>query len=206
MLNIGVFASGNGSNFRAIHKAILEGRLPASIRLMLSNNSQAGALAYAREQGIPAVHFSTKTEPDESRYAQAMLDLCTAHGVDFVALAGYMKLLPPALVRAYRHRIVNIHPALLPRFGGPGMYGMRVHEAVIAAGVPESGATVHVVDEIYDHGAIVLQKTIPVLPGDTPEALATRVLEVEHEIYPEALALFAAGRVRFDGDAIIITR
>lgn len=205
MLNIGVFASGNGSNFRAIHRAISDGRLDAAIRLVLSNNSQAGALAYAREQELPAVHFSTKTVPDETRYAGAMLELCAARGVEFIALAGYMKLLPTEMVRAYRRRILNIHPALLPRFGGPGMYGMRVHEAVIAAGVPESGATVHVVDEAYDHGAIVLQKSIPVLPGETPESLAARVLEIEHEIYPEALSLFAAGRIRFDGDTIIIT-
>jgi phosphoribosylglycinamide formyltransferase 1 len=115
----------------------------------------------------------------------------SAHRVNFIVLAGYMKRIHPRVIGAYRRRIINIHPALLPRHGGPGMYGHHVHEAVIAAGDRLSGATVHFVDEEYDHGSIVLQKTVSVAPSDTPETLAAKVLEIEHEIYPEAIRRLA---------------
>nr|WP_243665078.1 phosphoribosylglycinamide formyltransferase [Rhodothermus marinus] len=122
-----------------------------------------------------------------------MLEVLRAHDVELVALAGYLKKIPDNVVAAYRNRILNIHPSLLPAFGGPGMYGRRVHEAVLNYGVRWTGATVHLVDEEYDHGPIVLQEPVPVLPDDTPETLAARVLEVEHRLYPEALRLFAEG-------------
>jgi len=120
------------------------------------------------------------------------------HQIDFIALAGYLKKLPAAIVREFRNRIVNIHPALLPSFGGKGMYGIHVHEAVLKAGVKVTGVTVHLVDEEYDHGPIVLQRAVEVHDDDTPETLAQRVLQVEHELYPEALQLFAEGRIRVD--------
>jgi phosphoribosylglycinamide formyltransferase-1 len=192
MLSIAVFGSGAGSNFRAILTAIQQGDIPAArISLVLSNNSGAGILGIARANALPAIHLSRKQFPDERSFADTILSTLGDHGVNFIALAGYMKQVPPVVVGAYRGRIVNIHPALLPRFGGAGMYGMRVHEAVLAAGDTTSGATVHYVDEEYDHGPVVLQQTVPVLPGDTPELLAARVLAAEHELYPAAIRRIA---------------
>ena len=177
MLSIAVFGSGAGSNFMAILTAIQQGNLPAArISLVLSNNSGAGILGIARANGLPAIHLSRKQFPDERSFADTVLSTLRDHGANFIALAGYMKQVPPEVVAAYRKRIVNIHPALLPRFGGAGMYGLRVHEAVLASGETTSGATVHYVDEEYDNGPVVLQQTVPVLPGDTPASLAARVL------------------------------
>jgi phosphoribosylglycinamide formyltransferase-1 len=195
MLNIAVLGSGRGSNFQAILAAMRQGKLPgARVCLVISNNSDAGILEVARSNALPAIHLSQKQFPDESVFADAMLGEFRRHGVDLIVLAGYMKRIPPRIVETYRGRIVNIHPALLPRFGGQGMYGARVHEAVLAAGELVSGATVHYVDEEYDHGRIILQKTVRVLPGDTPSTLAERVLAVEHEIYPEAIKIIAGER------------
>lgn len=192
MLNIAVFGSGAGSNFMAILTAIQQGNLPAArISLVLSNNSGAGILGIARANGLPAIHLSRKQFPDERSFADTVLSTLRDHGANFIALAGYMKQVPPEVVAAYRKRIVNIHPALLPRFGGAGMYGLRVHEAVLASGETTSGATVHYVDEEYDNGPVVLQQTVPVLPGDTPASLAARVLAAEHQIYPAAIGRIA---------------
>lgn len=192
MLNIAVFGSGRGSNFQSILTAIEQGIVSgARISVVMSNNQGAGILAIARAHALPALHLSQKQFPDEETFTAAMLSALKKHKTDFIALAGYLKRVPPAVVAAYRNRIVNIHPALLPRFGGAGMYGLRVHEAVIASGERVSGATVHYVDEEYDRGPIVLQKTVPVLPGDTPESLAARVLALEHELYPEAISIIA---------------
>ncbi|MBM4161340.1 MAG: phosphoribosylglycinamide formyltransferase [Ignavibacteria bacterium] len=194
-MNIGVFASGRGSNFQAILNAIHQGYLPARVTLLLSNKSDAGALEIARSNGIATAHLSQKQFPDEELYVAAVLAALKEHDVHVIALAGYLKMIPTAVVRAYRNRILNIHPALLPWFGGPGMYGHHVHEAVLASGMKISGATVHIVDEEYDHGPIVIQKTVPIEQQDTPETLAARVLTVEHEIYPLALKAFAENRV-----------
>jgi len=195
-LDIAVIGSGRGSNFQAILSAIAQGRIPRTrIRLVISNNSTAGILGIARDHALPAVHLSQKQFPDEQAFVDALLKVLREHDVNLIALAGYMKQLPAQLVRAYKNRIINIHPALLPKFGGQGMYGMHVHEAAIAAGETVSGATVHAVDEEYDHGSILLQRTIPVLPGDTPETLAARVLSVEHQLYPEALRMIAEGEI-----------
>jgi phosphoribosylglycinamide formyltransferase-1 len=192
MLSIAVFGSGAGSNFMAILTAIQQGNLPAArISLVLSNNSGAGILGIARANGLPAIHLSRKQFPDERSFADTVLSTLRDHGANFIALAGYMKQVPPEVVAAYRKRIVNIHPALLPRFGGAGMYGLRVHEAVLASGETTSGATVHYVDEEYDNGPVVLQQTVPVLPGDTPASLAARVLAAEHQIYPAAIGRIA---------------
>ncbi|MFN3384979.1 MAG: phosphoribosylglycinamide formyltransferase [Candidatus Thermochlorobacter sp.] len=184
---LAVFCSGHGSNFRALHRHIQERHLPCQIVLCVSNNSQCGAMQFAREQGIATLHLSSKTHPDKTAFAGAMLNALDAHGIDLILLAGYMKKVPPEVVAAYPKRILNIHPALLPKFGGEGMYGMHVHQAVIAAGEKESGATVHFVDTDYDTGEIILQRAVPVLPDDTPETLAERVRTLEHELYAEAL-------------------
>lgn len=201
MLRLAVFVSGRGSNLRSIQKAIRERRLTAEIVAVISNSDGAPALAFAESEGIPV--FSLEGTPVQE-HARAILDFTRANGADFIALAGYMKLIPAEVVAAFRHRMVNIHPALLPDFGGKGMYGRRVHEAVIASGAAVSGATVHLVDEEYDRGPIVLQRSVPVEEDDTPETLAARVLEVEHDIYPEALQLFAERRIDIIDNRIII--
>ena len=200
-LNIAVFASGKGSNFKAILEAINSGSLPNShIVLVISNNAEAGALVTAREQGIPAMHVSRSQFGSDDEFNIALLALLHHHGANFIVLAGYLKLVDKRIIQTFRGRIVNIHPALLPAFGGRGMYGMKVHEAVIKAGVPKSGATVHIVDEEYDRGPIVLQKEVQVAEGETPESLAAKVLEIEHQLYPEALRLFAEGHFPLDGE------
>ncbi len=204
MINIGVFASGRGSNFQAILNAIQEGLLPARVVLVLSNKGDAGALEIARAYSLAAVHLSQKQFPDESSFAAAMLDVLKKHNVQIVALAGYLKKIPLTVVREYRNRILNIHPALLPSFGGAGMYGHYVHEAVIASGAKFSGATVHLVDEEYDRGLIVLQKAVAVEVCDTPETLAEKVLTIEHEIYPLALKAFAENRVTINERSVWI--
>jgi phosphoribosylglycinamide formyltransferase-1 len=196
MLNIGVFGSGRGSNFQAIVDAIARGDLPnATIAVVVSNNSPAGMLSIARANSLPAIHLSMNQFAGEEEFVRAQLEALRAHGVNCIVLAGYMKKLHPRIIAAYRNSILNIHPALLPAFGGQGMFGMRVHEAVISSGSPVSGATVHLVDEEYDHGSILLQKSVPVDRGETPESLAAKVLRIEHELYPEALRLIAEGKI-----------
>jgi phosphoribosylglycinamide formyltransferase-1 len=196
MLDIAVLGSGRGSNFQAILREIQRGTVPsARVCLVISNNSTAGILQIARANSIPAIHLSQRQFPEEAQFVDRFLEVLQQHGVNFIALAGYMKRLHPRIIDSYRNRIVNIHPGLLPKYGGEGMFGMHVHEAVIAAGDRISGATVHFVDEEYDHGAILLQRTVTVASDDTPETLAAKVLTVEHELYPEALRLIAEGKV-----------
>ena len=192
---LGIFASGRGSNFQAILNSIREGWLDAEIRLLLSNNPDAGAITTAKENNIPAAVISSGDFSPRSLFVDAMLSALSRHGVQLIALAGYMKKIPIEVISAYRNRIVNIHPALLPSFGGKGMYGHYVHEAVIEQGCKVTGVTVHIVDEVYDHGPIVAQRCVPVEENDTAATLAAHVLKVEHQLYPEVLQLFALGRV-----------
>jgi phosphoribosylglycinamide formyltransferase-1 len=199
-MNIAIFASGRGSNFKAILNAIDAGELPARASLLLSNRSDAGAMETAREHCIPTIHISRKMFASEEEFAYRMLGALDERKAELIALAGYLKHIPPGVIERYRNRIVNIHPALLPSFGGQGMYGHFVHEAVIASGVKVSGATVHLVDEEYDRGPILLQKTVDVGLHDTPESLAEKVLKLEHEIFPLALKAFAEGRVKIEGN------
>ncbi len=203
-MRLAVFASGGGTNFQAIVDAVERGEVPAAVALCLSNKADAGVLDRARRHHVPTAVLDRAAFATDDAYAAAMLERLAAHGVDFIALAGYMKKIPAAVVGAFHGRIVNVHPALLPAFGGKGMYGGRVHAAVLAHGVRWTGATVHLVDEDYDTGPIVLQEPVPVLPGDTPEALAARVLAVEHRLYPEALRLFAEGRIVLEGRLVRI--
>ena len=186
-MRLAVAISGRGSNLAALLAALPAGA-PAEVALALSNRAAAG-LDLARRHGIPTLTLADPADGHE------WLDALAAHRIDLIVLAGYLKLVPPAVVERFRERIVNIHPALLPAFGGPGMYGHRVHEAVIASGQRTSGATVHLVDEAYDRGAILAQERVPVLPDDTADTLAARVLEVEHRLLPAVvLAAAAAGR------------
>jgi phosphoribosylglycinamide formyltransferase-1 len=187
-MRIAVAVSGRGSNLEALLHA-LPASGPASVELVLSNRAGAGGLDVARQHGVEAAVLFDPAD------AAAWLDPLARARIDLIVLAGYLKLVPPAVVERYRGRILNIHPALLPAFGGPGMYGHRVHEAVLASGATESGATVHVVDEVYDRGPILAQARVPVLPGDTADTLAARVLAAEHRLLPAVVrAAAAAGR------------
>lgn len=189
-MNICVLASGRGSNLESVINSQKQGKIKSRIAVVISNNSNSNALNIARTNQIPAIHLSRVRFESDSQYAEAFLNILKEHAVDLIVLAGYMKLLPLGVVKTYKNRIINIHPALLPDFGGKGMYGMFVHEAIIKKGVKFSGATVHIVDEVYDNGPIVLQEKVEVLENDTPETLQKRVLEIEHKILPEAIKLF----------------
>jgi phosphoribosylglycinamide formyltransferase-1 len=204
-LRIAVFGSGRGSNFGAIVNAIRAGKLPNSrVVVVISNNAGAGILEIARRENIPGIHLSGKQFADENEFVGAQLRVLREYEVNFIVLAGYMKRLHPRVIGTFRNRIVNIHPALLPGFGGQGMYGEHVHRAVLARGERESGATVHLVDEEYDRGPVVLRRTVPVFPTDTVETLAARVLKVEHELYPEAIRLFAEGKIRLEDREVVV--
>ncbi len=195
---LAVLASHGGSNMQAVLHRTLAGELDASVVLVISNNSRSGALDRARRQDIPWMHLSGRTHPEPGALDAAICSALLEVNAEVILLAGYMKKLGPVTLEAFRGRILNIHPALLPRHGGHGMYGMRPHEAVLAAGDRESGATVHVVDGEYDHGRVLRQHRVPVLPGDTPQTLQQRVLAVEHTLFSEVVADIAGGRLTLD--------
>lgn len=197
-LRIGALASGGGSNLQAVIDAIADGRLDAEIVLAISNNSRSPALERARDAGIPAAHLSGATHPDPDALDAAIADALANRGVRLVAMAGYMKKLGPRTLGRFPNRVVNIHPSLLPKFGGRGMYGGRVHAAVLAAGERETGVTVHLANGEYDRGPIIAQSRLPVRADDTPETLAARVLEREHVFYPEILRRVADGEIDLD--------
>ena len=191
-LRLAVFASGGGSNLQALIDRFntTKSSSPLRVTLVISDRQHAGALTRARTAGIEAMHIQVAGRPAELSTLEMLAALDSAD-IDLIALAGYLRLVPPAVIKRYAGRIVNIHPALLPKFGGKGMYGLHVHRAVLDAGETVSGATVHYVDENYDEGRIIAQRAVPVLPGDTPETLAARVLVLEHQLYPDALETVA---------------
>ena len=193
-LRLGFLASHGGSNMQAIIDACKQGRLDAVPCVVISNNSDSMALQRARNEGIPDYHISGETHPGAAEDRE-ILSVLRRHGVDTVVLAGYMKRIGPDTLVAYRGRILNIHPALLPKFGGQGMYGSRVHEAVLQAGERVTGVTVHVIDEHYDSGPILNQCRVPVQEGDTADHLAERVLRHEHVLYVETLRKISEGTI-----------
>jgi formyltetrahydrofolate-dependent phosphoribosylglycinamide formyltransferase len=183
-MRVAVAVSGRGSNLQALLDSLPAGA-PAMVVLVLSNRVAAGGLEIARRYRIPAEILS---DPGD---ATAWLEALERAQADLLVLAGYLRLVPPGVIDRWRGRIINIHPALLPAFGGPGMYGRRVHEAVLRSGARESGASVHLVDEVYDRGEVLAQERVPVLPDDTVDSLAARVLAAEHRLLP-AVVLAAA--------------
>ena len=199
-LRLAVLASGGGTNLQAVLDAIAGGELDARVVLVAGNKEDAGALERARRAGVRAEWI-----PKGEDYDQRLLALLEETAPDLVVLAGYLKLIPPETVRRFRQRMINIHPALLPAFGGQGMYGIHVHEAVLEYGAKVTGVTVHLVDEEFDHGQIVAQLPVPVLEGDDPKTLQERVLQVEHKLYPRVLQWFAQGRVRIEGRRVVIS-
>lgn len=193
---IAVLASGGGSNLQAIFDYFdARGQhASAEVALVASNRTSAGALDRARRRGVAAEAIHAPGDAEE------LLALLERHGTEIIVLAGYLKHVPTAVTRRFRGRIVNVHPSLLPAFGGPGMYGLRVHSAVLDAGVRVSGATVHFVDEVYDRGAIIAQWPVPVFEEDSPESLAARVLRVEHLLLPRVVDLLASESLALDDD------
>ncbi|MCL4101494.1 MULTISPECIES: phosphoribosylglycinamide formyltransferase [unclassified Fibrobacter] len=183
MFKIGVMASGGGSNFKAIIDRIGEGDLEAQCKFLITNNGGCGAVNHAKTYGVPVFHISGKTHPDQAEYEAALLEVIDKYDIDLLILAGYMKAIPTSILRRLPDRVLNIHPSLLPKFGGRGFYGHFVHEAVLAAGETESGPTIHLVSEEIDAGRILAQRKVPVMPDDTPEVLAARVLVQEHDLY-----------------------
>lgn len=201
-LRVGVLVSGGGSSLQALIDACRIGDLPAAIAVVISNVPTAFALERARAAGIPAVIVSHRAAASPDEFEMRLRDSLVAHRVELVCLAGFLRILSARFVAAFPGRIMNIHPALLPAFGGRGMYGERVHAAVLASGVRQTGCTVHFVTEVPDGGPIIAQATVPVEPDDTPATLAVRVARAEHRLYPAAVRLFAERRLRLEGDCV----
>ena len=191
MKRIAIFASGSGSNAEAIARYLAD-RTDVEISLILTNNPEAGVIQRARRLHIPVVVFDKKTFYDSER----IIDLLRNQPIDLVVLAGFMMLIPEKLVQAFPRQIINIHPALLPKYGGKGMYGHFVHEAVVVAGEAESGITIHYVNEVYDEGEIIFQATCALTPTDTPEDVARKVQLLEHEHYPRVVGQLVAEQGR----------
>ena len=186
-MNIGILASHNGTNAQAVIDAYKGGKTKAKVVVIISNNSKAGVIERAKKEKIPYYHLSSSTHPDLHKLDAIILDTLITHNVELVLLAGYMKKLGTKTLEYYRNKIINIHPALLPKYGGKGMYGLNVHKEVIKNKEKETGITIHMVDEEYDHGKIINQTKIPVNIDDTPQTIQKRVLDYEHVFLVDTL-------------------
>ncbi len=199
MISLGILVSGNGTNLQAIIDSIEAGRLDARVKIVISNNKDAYAIERAKRHHIPTFIIQDSHFPTKKDYDRHLVELLKSHSVDLVVMAGFMKLLTPAFIRAFPMKIVNIHPALLPQFPG-----LHVQKKAVEYGVKFSGATVHIVDEGVDSGPIVIQAAVPVYDDDTEETLSQRILKEEHRIYPQAIQFFAQGRIEVKGRKVII--
>ena len=206
MLNIVVLVSGGGTNLQAIMDKIADGTVTnTKIAAVISNNANAYALERAKNAGIPAECISPKQFENRELFNEALLVGVKKYNPDLVVLAGFLVIIPPALIAEYRNRLINIHPSLIPSFCGTGYYGLKVHEAALEYGVKVTGATVHFVNEIPDGGKIILQKAVAVEEGDTPEVLQKRIMEeAEWKILPEAVKLFCDGRIAVENNRVHI--
>ena len=200
MINVGVLISGRGSNLQAIIDASEKKKMPAKVVVVVSNRPDAYGLERAKKHNIPTAVFEPNNFPDKNTYELEIVKTLKEHKVDLLCLAGYMRIVGPVLLEHYQGRMMNIHPALLPSFPG-----LNVQKAAIDHGVKVSGATVHFVDEGCDTGPIIVQAAVPVLENDTEETLSARILEQEHRIYPEAIKLFAEGRLKIEGRRVRIS-
>ncbi|MBR4759382.1 MAG: phosphoribosylglycinamide formyltransferase [Lachnospiraceae bacterium] len=195
-MNIAIFASHGGTDMQAIVDGCKQGKINADVKILICNNPDAYVIERAKKEEIPYEIVNAKTCGGDEGVSNKLLSLMKEYQIDMIFLAGYMKKLPVAVLEQYDNRIFNIHPALLPKYGGKGMYGIHVHEAVIAAGEKESGVTIHRVNSQYDSGEIIRQATVPVIEGDTPDTLAARVLEREHLFLVEVISDIADGKVK----------
>lgn len=196
-LRIGVFASGRGSNLQAIINSIEAGDLICKIEFVLSNNSDSGALEIARRYNIPAIHLSEKNFISNN-FEKSIFQVLRKYNPDLIVLAGYMKLIQQNIVKKYRDRIINIHPALLPNFGGKGMFGMNVHKAVLDSKEKYSGVSVHLVNEEYDKGKVLYQEKVDISDCKSPEEIAEKVLELEHIVYPKVLKMISEKKIELN--------
>ena len=200
MKKIAIFASGGGSNFKAIYEKIISSDIPADICLVISNNPSCGAIYFAEQNSFSTFIINKSQYPDCHSRDIILMNKLLKVDIGLICLAGYMKMIPKNIVSHFKNRILNIHPALLPDFGGKGFYGMKVHEAVIQSNAAESGATVHFVDDQYDHGPIVAQEKVNVGADDTSDSLAQKVLAVEHCIYPKVVKAFCENRIIWENN------
>jgi formyltetrahydrofolate-dependent phosphoribosylglycinamide formyltransferase len=185
--NIVVFASGSGTNFQSLINASLHGEIDASISGLISNKHNIGAIKKAEEHHIPVCILNPSHFADEQKYSTELLQQLVAWKADLIVLAGYLKKIPTSVIQVFPNRILNIHPSLLPKFGGKGFYGLNVHQAVIEAAETESGCSVHIVTPQFDEGPVIAQAKVPVLKDDSPQELAKRILKEEHRLYPKAI-------------------
>ncbi len=206
-LRLALFASGGGTNFTAIQREIEAGQLAATVACLVVNRSECGAAEFAEQCGIPVLHFPNRYFGEDVPQAEEVVQALQEREVDYVVLAGFLRLIPRQLLAAFPNRILNIHPALLPAFGGKGMYGTRVHQAVWASGATVSGATIHFIDEQFDHGPILLQEAVELdRLQDTPETIQQKVLAVEHRLYTRALRLLTEYNVELKEGRIHLWR
>jgi formyltetrahydrofolate-dependent phosphoribosylglycinamide formyltransferase len=201
-VSLAVLISGGGTTLKNLLDRIADGRLDAEVRCVISSRPGAKGLAFAEEAGVPAYVVKRKEYGDVESFSRALTEKLDPHDVDLVLFGGFLSLWH--IPERYAGRVLNIHPALIPLFCGKGFYGHRVHDAVLESGMKVSGCTVHFADNEYDHGPIIVQRAVPVLPGDTADDLAARVFAEECEAYPEAVRLFGEGRLRIEGDRVTI--
>ncbi|QEK13672.1 phosphoribosylglycinamide formyltransferase [Crassaminicella thermophila] len=203
-MNIAVFVSGGGTNLQAIIDNIKKGNIDGNIEVIISSKKDAYALERGKKHGIEGIYIGKNNYPNLAERTYKILEILEEKQIDLIILAGFMSILDKEIVQRYKNRIINIHPSLIPSFCGRGFYGKKVHEAVLNYGVKVTGATVHFVDEGTDTGPVILQKTVIVKDDDTVESLSKRVLEVEHEILPMAIKLFAEGKLKVEGRKVRI--
>jgi formyltetrahydrofolate-dependent phosphoribosylglycinamide formyltransferase len=201
-IRLAVLLSGGGTTLQNLIDRIADGSLPAAIAVVIASRADAGGIERARQHGLPAVVVARADYPDVDRFNDALHAALDAYAPDLIVLGGFLS--PFQLRGRYAQRVLNIHPALIPAFSGKGFYGMKVHRAVVESGVKITGCTVHFADDEYDHGPIILQQAVEVRDDDTPESVAARVHEVENTLYPEAIRLFATGRLVVNGRRVRI--
>ena len=199
-----VFSSGSGSNFKELNKFSNNNNSKIKLKLLISNNHSCGAVNYAKKNNIQFKIFNSILYPNPNEYISKILLCLKQNKIDLIALAGYLKKIPDGIIEKYYRKILNIHPSLLPKFGGKGYYGMNVHKAVIASGEKKSGVTIHFIDKEYDKGPIIYQEEVPVLKSDTAEVLSSRILDVEHRVYKKVIRSLVNNNLKWIDEKIMV--